>query len=74
MEVCPKPNELPVEIRTNYQQDDMTACEELKGGHVISGNGHGVDHVINVEDQVISVEVCVSEVEEHTITVSVSEV
>ena len=73
-EVCPKPDESPVGSRSNYQQDDQTACEELKGGHVISGKAYRVDHVINVEDQVISVEVCVSEVEEHTISVGVSEV
>ena len=74
VEVCPKPDESAVESRSNYHQDDQTACEELKGGHVISGKAHRVDHVINVEDQVINVEVCVSEVEEHTISVCVSEV
>ncbi len=59
-------------VNTTTSLYDHVIAEE---DDVISGKGRQIDHhTINTEDHVMSVEVSVSEVEEHTVSVAIAKV
>ncbi len=68
--VAPIVHESPVDTTTSLYDHVITEEDD-----VISGKGRQIDHhTINTEDHMMSVEVCVSEVEEHTVSVAISKV